>query len=145
MSKSHENKYKLGDNATLFWDPISRTKITKNAIVEIPASAFKKNERLKIAKQRGHIVPATEEDMIAFENFKKGLVSTKEEPVDSDTADSDNKDELGKKTVKELLAYVEETYELEEEEFEALTKLTKKADLISAIRELEAEAEEEED
>lgn len=127
MSKNH---YKLGENASLFWDPISRIKLVKNQVVEISPREAKKNAKIATAIRNSHIVPATEEDL-------RKMKGSNVEPVE----DQDEEKTIHDMKVAELLTYLEENFELDENEM-AEAKAMKKAELVAYIESLEEDEDE---
>lgn len=117
-------KVKLGKKASSFFDAVSRVKVAPGQVVTLSKEQAK-SPKVKSAIERMWLVETTEE------------VSAKvvvEETVDTDDSDND----FAKMTIAELLTYVEDNYELEEDEM-AKVKTLKKAELVEYVEELEKE------
>lgn len=124
---------KLGEKATMFYDPASRVLIRGTEVVAV--KAVQKTKKLAQALSQGHISWATEEDYNEFLGTK-GKAKEFEKPENR----LETKEELTEK---------DPLYDMEEEEFEAMVKdsgfetkdqkaILKAKDKVKKFREIEA-------
>lgn len=150
--------YKLKNKtATLFYDPISGLKLTaatdgaKGWVPEVVEYKGKTTRRISEAIKAGAIEVVeepTSEKLAAQEKFhaegspakeKKGKGKEKDlKPEESGNKPSSLAQELGAKTLEELQAYYEETYDVSSKDLKAFNKLSKE-EAVAWILSLEEE------
>lgn len=120
-------KVKLGPKAGSFFDAVTRLKVGPNQVIKATAQQTK-SEKFQKAIAHRWLIETDEEE-----------TKTKEPAVEADTVgDTSN---FTKKTIPQLIEYIEDNYEIDEEEMEKVRKM-KKDDLVAYVEKLEEEDEE---
>lgn len=135
MAKKQEvgfKYFKLGPDASIFYDPFSKLKVVNNVPGKAPASKVTvKNKKVTSAKSKGHIQEIDEEEYNRL--FKKyGPKDSTEEPEVEDDEDGDEEDEgpdFEAMSKAELDKFAEETLGMEGTELEEFKSLNKKGKL----------------
>ena len=92
--------FKLGEKASMFFDPTSQLLVRGNEVVMV--ERVMKTKKLSLALNQGHVIPATEDE---FKAFQSGVPLKKHEIAPEVKAESDMinlSDAEFKKAVKEF-------------------------------------------
>jgi hypothetical protein len=114
---------KLGEEASVFFDPFTKIKLITNQVVELPED-YKASKKVVVALKNGHIQYASEEEYLAANG---GAKTEEGEEGDEDEV------ELSSLTKNELIAHILET---SEEHTEEALKALKKAELLEIAENL---------
>lgn len=123
-------KVKLGPKAGSFFDAVTRLKVSPNQVIKATAHQTK-SEKFQKAIAHRWLIETDEEE-----------TKTKEAPSAVETGtEGDDTSNFAKKTIPQLIEYIEDNYEIDEEEMEKVRKM-KKDDLVAYVEKLEEEDEE---
>jgi|SRR5690606_30026614 len=122
-------KVKLGPKAGSFFDAVTRLKVGPNQVIKATAQQTK-SEKFQKAIAHRWLIETDEE-----ETKTKEASAAVETDTDGDTSN------FAKKTIPQLIEYIEDNYEIDEEEMEKVRKM-KKDDLVAYVEKLEEEDEE---
>lgn len=130
---------KLGKKASSFFDAVTRLKVVPGQVAEV-TDAQAKSEKFRTAIS-GRWLVETDEPVTGSEEAE--AAANKDKPKNLGDLTNDG---LGHsaKTKDQLIAYIKDNYELEDEEWKKVNKLNKE-DLVKYAETLDEEDEEEED
>lgn len=121
--------YKLGKNASIFLCPITKMKVLPGNPGKVSEEDNLRSGKIREASAKGHIVQITEDEADSILNKTLEVVEAakeKEDEVDYSAF-----------TIKALLAHIEESFVLSEEDLKKLSTY-KKAALVEYIQRAEA-------
>jgi len=122
---------KLGENASMFYDPTTQVKVMPNAAVEV-SNKQKASKKFKRALNAGHLTMLSKEEAKKFNSVK-----TSKEPETKEVTESD----ITKMKKSALVAYAVENEYGTEEEMDGMNK----ADLLEYIQSEEADGDDHDD
>ena len=112
--------YKLGDNTTIFWDPVSQLKIVNGQVVKYEG---KITQRMEVGLKNSHIEKATEEEFKAQGKDAPKPAAPAPAASDNEITDFSDKDEFPNKG--SLMTYFEENFDPSEEELDEFENLSR--------------------
>lgn len=122
---------KLGDKASFFFDPTSKTQLSPGEVMELSKRQML-SKKVKKALQGGHLVLTGKEELEAFKNGTKLEVNEENNWLESfDPTDAKAVSKLKVEELKELIKYTSDE-EYDEDYFEDM----KKADLLAELEEV---------
>jgi hypothetical protein len=140
--------FKLGGGSTLFVDPKTKTKITKDTAVKLERRLYMGSTYMINAKKNGHISEISEKEYEAIINktpLKEEEGSTKgsEALSDKEVKATEQFKKFKEMSKEKMIAFLEDEYELSNDDMEHYASM-KAADLALAITRLELEEADEE-
>jgi hypothetical protein len=137
MAEQKPKNFKLGDKATMFYDPTTKKKIVKGQVIPFLPQHMK-SQSFMDRKSGGHIVQT--DDYATHDLEGKPLKASKGAKEAKDEKEQTPLEKFSALKKDEMLAQLKEDYTFDDEELAELDKM-KKEELIAKYQELEEETE----